>query len=194
MSGCRALSDTEITQIKNTFERQRDRTLFVLGNRTGWRISQLLSVQLKHFMKHGQISDTIRIERHHTKGKFRAQECPLHSEAKEEIYKLVQEQYGVDFTALDTELYLFKSRKGSNKPIRRDQAHKILKSTVNFLELSGKIATHSCRKSFGSYIYKASGNNLLVAQRALNHAHISSTINYLDVNQEEVNKLIKEMK
>lgn len=187
MAGCRALSDTEINDIKQSFKSQRDRTLFVLGVRTGWRISQLLSIQLKHFMQYGKISKVIRIERKAVKGQDKSQESPLHPEAIEEITKLITEQYGTD---LNPELYLFKSRNGQNKPLKRVQAHNILKDVINHLELQGKVATHSCRKSFSKKIYKASGHDLIVTQRALNHKHINSTINYLDTDKEEVDNLI----
>jgi len=193
MAGCKSLSDEEVQKIKNSFVRQRDRTLFVLGIRTGWRISQLLSIQLKHFIQHGQVSKTLKIDRTATKGQKTSQECALHSEAITELTKLVKDQYGNNFNSLNPDLYLFKSRKGINSPIKRAHVHNILKAIVNCLQLDGKIASHSMRKTLSQRIYKNSGNDLLITQKALNHSYISSTINYLDVNQKEVDKLILDM-
>lgn len=188
--GCRALSDQEINDIKEKFTRQRDRTLFVLGNRTGWRISQLLSIKIKHLYKNGKLQDCVAIDKMAVKGKKKSQSCMLHPEAKIELEKLL-----VTFETLDPEFYLFKStvspsQRNPNKAISRIHAHYILKGIVEELGLSGKIATHSMRKSLASKVYKASGNDLLLTQQALNHVDISSTIKYLTVAQEEVDDIL----
>ena len=185
MSGCRKLLDSEIDLIKTKFKTQRDRTLFIVGYRTGLRISELLSIKIKHIYNFDRVLDYVRLERDLVKSKTEAKEIVLHDEAKNEIEKLLG-----TFDSLDPDQYLFKSTKFDNKAISRIYAYKVLKGIANGLQLQGKVATHSMRKTLGQKIYKMSGNDLLVTQRALNHKDISSTIRYLDVNKDEVDELI----
>jgi integrase len=74
VKGCRPLSDEEITQVNESFERAtgkyrvRDRCLFVLGHRTGYRASELLSLTVGDVWQHGRIVDHVTVHRRHMKG------------------------------------------------------------------------------------------------------------------------------
>ena len=68
-----------------------------------------------------------------------------------------------------------------------------MKDMVKKHELQGKVATHSMRKTFSAKVYKASGNNLLLTQKALNHSNISTTIKYLNVTKDETYAIIREL-
>jgi integrase len=193
MAGCRPLTNKEVSDFKASFKNQRDLTLFMLGHYTGWRISQRLVLKLKHVLNYNKVSNIIRIERKHVKGKTLAQETPVHPQLYTEITKLIEETYGPNFQDLDPELPLFKSREGDNQPISRKTAHHIMKEAVKLLKLEGKINTGSNRKTFGQKVYKTSGNDLLVTQRALNHSSILTTVRYLDVHKEVVDKIILDM-
>ena len=188
MPGCRALNDTEIEEIKQQFVRQRDRCFFVVANRTGLRVSELLSLKVKHVYKFDKIVDALKLTKDQVKGKRVGTEIVLHSDAKAEIQTLLDE-----LPEIDPEHYLFKSRKGKNRPISRVQAWYILKGITNEMELQGKIATHSCRKTFAWKFYKKSGHDLRSTQKALRHEFIETTIKYLDPDQKDVDKTILEM-
>lgn len=181
MSGCRNLTDTEISQLLSSFKRQRDRTLFTLGFRAGYRITELLSIKIKDVYQFGQVVPKLRVRRGNMKGKNVSREVPLHPEAREQIALLLRE-----FDILDPELYLFKSRKGVNNPITRIQAHYILKDAVRHFELQGTVATHSFRKSFAKRLYEYFDHDLKKLQLALGHSDIKTTIVYLDPDREEV--------
>lgn len=188
MPGCRPLNDDEIKNIKSILPIQRDRTLFVLGLRTGLRISELLSIKIGDVYKFNRVTNSVKLMRHQVKGKRESIEIVLHKDAINEIEKLLG-----TLDSLDPSLYLFASPKKKGFPITRVQAHRIIKDAVNALELDGKISTHSMRKSLAWNFYNKSGHDLRATQKALKHKFISTTINYLDPDQKDVDKLLLEL-
>lgn len=187
-TGCRALNETEIDNIKRLMKNQRDRTLFVLGLRTGLRISELLSIRVGDVYKFNKVVDRIKLYKNQVKGKSESKEIMLHRDAITEIDSLIR---SLDY--IDPQDFLFKSRNGLNKALSRMQAWAILKDVTNSLELTGKIATHSLRKSFSWSFYEKSGHDLRMLQKALGHKFIETTVKYLDPEQKEVDKVIMEM-
>ena len=67
------------------------------------------------------------------------------------------------------------------------------KDAVYTNKLTGKVATHSWRKSYAKNIYELSGQDLLVTQEAMGHKSLTSTQSYLQVNRDRVNLVIAEM-
>lgn len=181
--GSRSLSDSEISDIVNLLS-IRDSTLVILGIRSGFRISELLSLRVTDCIQHGLIRNSLTVSRSKMKGKRASRSVPLHNEAKQAIERLIK-YYG-----LSQDSYLFRSRVGENKPISRSQAHNVLKEATNALGLSGKVSSHSMRKSFATRVYLASGKDLKTTQLALGHSNLSSTSHYLSVDQDEVNSVI----
>jgi integrase len=58
MKGCRPLTDTEITEVLQSFAGRyalRDKALFVLGLLSGFRISELLSLRVQDVYRHGRL-------------------------------------------------------------------------------------------------------------------------------------------
>ena len=55
--------------------------------------------------------------------------------------------------------YLFKSRKGSNRPIGRITAYKIIKNACNACGVYN-VGTHTLRKTFGLFLYEESEKNI----------------------------------
>ena len=84
---------------------------------------------------------------------------------------------------------LFPSRKG-DKSISRAQAHRIIAEAAAVNELGGKVSTHSMRKSFAARVYDALDGDLLKTQKALGHASVNSTAQYLSFQQEEVDSAV----
>jgi site-specific recombinase XerD len=111
----------------------------------------------------------------------------LHSEAKSAI-SIWAEQLIAKGATPDT--YIFKSRNGTNKPITRVQAWKMLTRIYASAGLTGSRGTHSLRKTFADRIYDKLGQDLLKTQRALAHKDIKSTISYLAFKQEDVDDAI----
>lgn len=183
MAGTRPLSKQEIDQVLSLLKTQRDKTLFILGLKSGFRISELLSIRVKDIIQNNRVVDKIRVTRSNMKAN-RTRDVILHPLAKEYILNLIHQD------KLESHHYLFKSRKGDNKAITREQAWNILREAFDKAHLTGPLGTHSLRKTFSVSVHKALGNDLLATQKALGHSSINSTIAYLPINEEEVDNAI----
>lgn len=183
MKGCRALKEHEVQEVAKALFRTRDKALFVLGVRTGLRISELLSLKVGDVWQHGRVVDLVYIARRHLKKKVEGRAIPLHREAKEALQALVQELQAQGRAAANAPL--FQSRKGG-RAITRQQAHRVLKEAYEACELTGKVATHSLRKTFAQAVYRKVGGDLVKTQKALGHKNINSTLSYLSCQEEEV--------
>ena len=87
-------------------------------------------------------------------------------------------------TKASGELYIFKSRKGINRPISRSRAYSIF-STVSFaLSDVEKFSCHSLRKTFGYHAWK-SGTSSVMLMTIYNHSSFSITKRYLGIDQQE---------
>jgi site-specific recombinase XerD len=180
MPGCRALKKPEIVKILASLKSPRDRALFTLGLSTGFRISELLSLQVSDVFQFGAVVDRVRVRAMYMKGKDKTREVILNESAKSAIMEIVQ---GRDNGPL------FKSREGDGA-ISRRQANQILKDAFNQLELHGKLATHSMRKTFAETVHKALGENIYKTAKAMGHKSIDSTAKYLSVDQDEIDAAI----
>lgn len=169
----RPLTDNEITSILGHMTSLRDRTLFTLGLKSGFRISEILSLKVEDVMQFGAVSDSITVRRSSMKGKRQSRTIPLHPLAKQ---------------ALET--YLKSGVSGKLFPITRQHAWRTIKTAARKAHLSGCISTHSMRKTFGMGVYSRTGRNIVAAQRALGHASLASTSHYLSVDQDIVDNAI----
>jgi site-specific recombinase XerD len=79
-----------------------------------------------------------------------------------------------------------------SKPLCRKTVWKLLKKTIRRAGIYDRTATgtHTMRKTFAQEIFAASGNNLLVAQKALGHVNIQSTVKYLSSVDGDVKSLV----
>jgi len=183
MSGCRPLTREESDKVLSLLKTQRDKTLFILGIKSGFRISELLTIRVRDIIQNDQVVNRIKVSRMYMKAN-RTREVALNPVAKEYILELILRD------KLEPNHYLFRSRKGDNKPITRVQAWYVLKQAFNTAGLLGTTGTHSMRKSFGMNVYRALGNDLVATQKALGHSDIGSTIAYLPTDDEEIDKVI----
>lgn len=191
MKGARPLSDTEVKLVLSSFQGRyamRDRALFLTGLRTGFRISELLSLRVGDIIRHGQVADWVSVQRRHMKKKTEGRTVPLHSQAKEAIAVWVGEMEVNGAVPPDT--YLFRSRKGQNRPISRKSAWAILDGQYRGNGLAGCLGTHAMRKTFAKRVHELLGRDLVKTQRALGHRNVGSTVSYLSFLQEEIDAAI----
>ena len=184
MIGCRPLTDAEIELVSQSFAGRfalRDRALFVLGIYSGFRISELLSLKAKDVVQHGELVARVTVQRKSMKGKSQSRSVVLHPKAREALSPWL-----ATLADDDPEGYLFRSRKGKNRSISRVQAYTILRDAFNANHLSGRLATHSMRKTFANRAYENSGRDLLRTAKALGHKSVNSTISYLSFKSEEI--------
>lgn len=88
MRGMRSLTDNEIEQVKRCFLgafAARDYALFILGIKSGFRSSEILSLKLGDVFYNGKIQDRVYVRRKHMKGRNEGRCVVLHPAAKTSI-------------------------------------------------------------------------------------------------------------
>jgi len=192
MKGARHLSKEEIQNLVQSFYGEyevRNRTLFLLGLNIGTRISELLALNVGDVWQYEKPVDILELRKAITKGK-KTRQIPLNEQAKEAIAALIRwkESQGED---LSPNAPLFTSRNG-NKRLSRFRVHQILKEVFQASECSGKVSTHSLRKSFAKALL-VSGNNLRAIQVLLGHTSLATTEKYLAVSPDELTQAVNSL-
>src|SRR5688572_251446 len=123
MKGSRPLLDAEVAQVAKSFSgvyARRNKALFVVGVRTGFRISELLSLRVGDIQQHGKMLPAITVQRRHVKGgkagKTSSRTVLLHPEAKAALSVWLEQLQKRSRGELAPETYVFKSRTGDNRP------------------------------------------------------------------------------
>ncbi|MFW6030423.1 MAG: tyrosine-type recombinase/integrase, partial [Halanaerobiales bacterium] len=106
----------------------------------------------------------------------------INSRLKEDIDRYI--------TSLSDDEYLFKSQKGTNKPVSRVQAYRILNKAAMAVNLDS-IGTHSLRKTFGYWHYQTH-KNVALLQELFNHSAPSITLRYIGINQDIMDKSLQD--
>lgn len=151
---------------------QRDYILFFLGINVGLRISDLLQLKVKDI----------------NTGKIKIRERKTKKNKIILIPRDVNKALDLYILNMEDEDYLFSSRKGINKPIRRETAYKILKKLQYKFKL-GSVGTHTLRKTFGYHFYKQF-NDVVALQKIFNHRDQKETLIYIGIQQDELDKMM----
>jgi integrase len=175
----------KIAQIKNLLRGQkrfRDLLLFVMGINTALRISDLLQLQISHFLD----------EQKRIKRRFWIKERKRGKRQEVAINASIREAFGEYLVAFpdigeDRNNFLFFNSKANNysNPIKRGQAWKSITSICCEVELSGNFGTHSLRKTWG-YHARMQGVDLALIMHKLNHESIAYTKRYLGITDDEL--------
>jgi integrase len=191
MKGCRPLTDEELALVCKSFGgtyAARDKALFLLGVKSGFRISELLSLRVGDVYQQGRVVDRVTVPRRHMKRKMEGRTVLLHPEAKAALATWLQVlQRRVTVTPA---LYVFQSRKGQNRPIGRTHAWTILQAIYQSNGFTGTLGTHAMRKTFANRVYNHLNHDLVKTQRALGHKNINSTVSYLSFRDEDIDAAI----
>ena len=188
MAGCRSLTDDEIGRVYGAMDRPRDRALFVLGLKTGFRIKEILSLMVGDILSGDEIADKVTVSRANMKGKVRSRTVALHSEARLELQKYLIA------CPMDLDSPLFPGYQG--KPLSRFAAHAILKKAYEAAGLTGgnrQLATHCMRKTFANKAYVKLGKDMLKTARALGYVPkhgMNGAELYIEVRQDEIDEAI----
>jgi integrase len=189
MKGSRALTDDEVERVKAAFTGTfflRDRALFILGVKAGFRISELLSLTVGDIFQNGKFVDKITVARRHMKKKREGRTVALHPEALQAL----KDWYVGGGGPFNSSVFIFISRKGANRALSRISAWKVLRKAFEKCGLTGKLGTHCMRKTFAKKVHEKLGRDLLKTQKALGHASVNSTVSYLSVDEEEIDDAI----
>jgi integrase len=156
--------------------------LFVVGINTALRISDLLALQVDHFL-----DDPKRIrQRFWIKEQKRSkrQEVVINSSIQETLDEYLaaypQISDGRDhFIFFNTKVGHFR------EPIKRGQAWKVITTICQQVGLNGNFGTHSLRKTWG-YHARMQGVDLALIMHKLNHESIAYTKRYLGITDDEL--------
>jgi site-specific recombinase XerD len=193
MKGSRPITREQVKNLIKVTTSIRDRALIAVGFSTGFRISELLSLQLKDVITDKTIHSHVSVRASKTKNKV-GRTTKLNSDAIKAVKALVEWLKSKGLTDKSTPLFLSrKHANGENKAINRFQAHTILKSLFAKIGEMGNVATHTLRKTFAARIYETT-KELIKVQAALGHKSINSTISYLSFNTNDIDNVIENFK
>lgn len=193
----RPFSPAEISRFEyhlHFTRRHRDRMLVIVGTNVGYRITELLTLTVGQVLSpDGGIVREVTVTRADLKGGKGVRKRSVHSRrvVLNERARGAIRDYLASLSCLPSaEQFLFRSREGSNRPLHRTQAHRILKQICRTCGLDAtRVSTHSLRKTFVRAIYDASNHDLIRTQGIVGHASPLVTARYLESTQTELNDL-----
>lgn len=151
---------------------ERNYLLFEFGVSTGLRISDILKFRARDLRdSNNKIKEYFSIKEQKT-DKDKRMKIP--ADLKPIIKEYVKDKKDYEF--------LFKSRKGINKPITRQQAYRILSEAASAFGINS-IGCHTLRKTFGYHIYQKTKDAAGI-MGILNHSTISETLRYIGIDQD----------
>jgi len=163
----------------------RNYLLFVMGINTALRIGDLLALKVTDVIdRKGEIKEYLFIKEKKT---GRNAKIYLNEAVKQAL-----SQYFESGKAIDPGSYLFKSER-SNKPLERVRVWMMIQDWVKEAGLEGeRYGTHSLRKTWG-YQARKQGATIEQISEKLGHRSVTVTKRYIGINQEEINKIEKEI-
>jgi integrase len=187
--GCRPFSHSETKLILHELRSERDKTMFIMGLYTGFRISEILSLRWQDILTtQNDIVDRIKVKRINMKGSISSRDVFTHPILKRHLMELYGSIRG--FEGYKPCWYVFSSKNMPERPISRIMAHKILSQATKKLGLQGSLGLHSMRKTYAENVYSGLGKDLYKTAKALGHRNISSTVSYLSFKTEEIDNAI----
>ena len=178
----RPLTDAEIQRVMAQLK-PRDRCFFVLGLRTGFRVSELLSLRLGDVWQAGAVPEIVAVARKAMKGKTEGRTVDLHPQARAELASWAA---SLEARGADEKAPLFPSQKGG-AAITRMQAWALLTNAYKRAGISGRgIGVHGLRKTFAGRMYNILGHDLIETKKAMGHKSVSSTEAYLSFADSKV--------
>ena len=165
----------------------RNELLFILGINVGLRISDILKLTFDDL----------------TDPNFKVKEYVIIKEKKTDktkkfyigpIVKKLIENYIDESEDVTMDTYVFRSKKGTNKPISRQHAWYILNEAAESIGLvkkdkdgriiSGEIGTHTMRKTFGYHAFN-NGTSLELLMDIFNHSSKAQTLRYIGITEDQ---------
>ena len=165
----------------------RDHLMVLLGAHTGYRVSELLALTVGHVADGSVVRREVVLERRRLKGgvgvcrkSVSSRRVVLTPTARTAIGDYLGRRFRGPAWARDQPL--FPSRKGT-AALGRTEAWRILRRAARECGLTGRIGTHSLRKTLAARVYESTGHDLVLTQRVLGHRHVTTTAQYLDTTE-----------
>lgn len=168
----------KLEEIKEELKKNgtRDYLLFYTGINTGLRVSDVVKLKYDDIRnKDGSMKTHISIIEQKTN---KPKKFPIFNGLYSELEKYTRNMKIGD--------YLFKSQKGTNKPISTTQAYRIISTAGAKVGLE-EIGTHTMRKTFGYHHYQQF-HDVALLQQILNHASPSVTLKYIGISQDNIDQ------
>ena len=155
----------------------RDALLFMVGIYSGLRVSDIIKLRVRD-----------------VKGKDRVtvKETKTGKEKILKINSMLRKEIAVYIIGKKDYEVLFKSPRGINKPISRQQAYNIINNAGKHFGLE-RIGTHTMRKTFGFHIYQKTKDITLV-QKLLNHSSPEFTLAYIGMTQKTMEDAVESLR
>ena len=181
----RALTTDELQRIRNHLQTAspRDRALFELGVNGGLRISEIVSLNVGDVWSYD--APASRLELTKTKG-GRPRAVPLNGKATAAISALISAK-DLQGERMDPDAPLFCNSNGHR--LSRQGADLVLKALYRECKLSGKVTTHSLRKTFATTLLNK-GATLRTIQVLLGHSSLATTERYLSVTDDQLSAAV----
>jgi integrase len=162
----------------------RNLLLFVLGINSALRVSDLLNLRVRDVVdENGKTREFLEVREKKT-GKTKQFELSKNALKALRLYLAAVNPKPAH--------YLFRSREGRNRPLSRQQVHKILSDSAETVGIRERVGTHSLRKTFGYHAHQA-GVSISLLQWLLNHSSQATTMRYLGLTQDDANQVIRDL-
>ena len=182
-TGCTALNEREYAKIVESFQgrfRLRDRALFVVGARTGFRIAELLSLKIEDIwnFETNEPLEAVRVAREKMKGKRKARSMPLHREACEAVTDWIRSARLNHHFYRKT--YLFPRQGDNSSAMTRQCADLAFRKAFRMAKVPPQ-GTHAMRKTFASRLWVSPfiDRDITKMRELLGHESILNTARYI---------------
>lgn len=158
----------------------RDRLLFLMGINNGLRCGDLLKLKADD-VRSMKIGDQLTIKEGKT-GKMNVLVInkTVHRALREYI---AWRQPGIGE-------YLFKSRKGENRPLTIQAVNRLVKTWCKAVNLKGNYGAHTLRKTFGYVQRTVHGVGFELIAKRFNHSNPAVTMRYLGIEDKEIHGIL----
>lgn len=154
----------------------RNYTLIIMGVYTALRISDLLRLKWEDVYNENQKTFRTHITLKEMKTR-KTRTIALNKQVIQALYLYYPIRNG-DF--------IFASRHKNNEPISRVQAWRIIHTAGQNVGISGKIACHSLRKTWGYHAWTDNKISPVVIMDVFNHSNYEVTRRYLGIAQDDL--------
>lgn len=173
---CRALADAPASDARR--HPIRDWAIVHVALDAGLRVSEICALQIRDVILDGAHSSLIvRDGKGHRKRGVRIG-TPLRDHLAEFI--AWKESAGEPVSPRSP---LFSSSRGG--PLTRTAVYRLFRGYADAVGIPKRFSIHSCRHTYASMLYRASGYNLRLVQKQLGHRSIQTTQIYADVLSED---------
>lgn len=151
----------------------RNYMILVIGMNLAFRIEDILQLKVDSFKNGGVYTREFKTNKE--------QSFELHPSLVKDIENYINRNNLIEGE------YLFKSRKGVNRPITRQRAWQVIKELSDEVKVSYPVGCHSLRKYFARKYYETTGD-IIGLKEMLNHSSERVTLIYICWDQDDKNE------